>query len=83
MPAAPAAARRRRRRGRWRRRRRRQVQRRHRLSDPASGVAPSAGRVAEEVLEAVAALLDPDERQAEVDDRVADEVVRPVVRRAR
>ncbi len=31
--------------------------------------------VAEQVLEALAALLHPDERQAELGDRVADEVV--------
>ena len=43
--------------------------------------APATGRglVAEQVLEALPALLEPDERQAELGDRVADDVVRPVV----
>jgi hypothetical protein len=39
-----------------------------------------AGRiVAEQVLEPVAALLHPDERQPELDDRVADDVIRRLV----
>ncbi len=41
--------------------------------------APRRGGVAEEILESVTALLDPDERQAELGDDVADEVVGPLV----
>ena len=39
----------------------------------------AVGVVAEEVLEAMAPLLEADEGQAELRDRVADEVVRPLV----
>ena len=43
------------------------------------GLAHADHLVAEQVLEALAALLEPDERQVQPDDRVADDVVRPVV----
>ena len=47
----------------------------------AAGAAVGGGGdvVAEQVLEALPALLHPDERQAEVGDRVANEVVRSVL----
>ena len=44
-----------------------------------AGGAAATGIVAEQVLEALAALLHPDERQPEVGHGVADEVVRPVL----
>ena len=49
----------------------------------AAAIAVRRRLVAEEVLEPVAALLHPDEREAELDDGVADDVERAPRRRGR
>ena len=55
----------------------------HAVSSTRSGRPAAGARIAEQVLQALPALLDAHERQAQVGDGVADDVVRSLVVRAR